>query len=137
MAEKSVAAVKPDVVDVVSSTSPSAVAESTGHGKLHLVARSDELHDKPESDIRGYDEELMRDRVLLSSEEEKRLLRKVDLYLLPLMSLIYMVKTIDANNVSSRASHGDRRVLCRVAGPDVTLLIIDIKCQNYGQGNRR
>ena len=100
MAEKGVAAVQEGSVDVLRAASPNVTSsdETAGHGKLHLVPRSDELHDKPEG-IHGFNEELMRDRVLLSNEEEKRLLRKVDWHLLPLMSLIYMVKTIDAANV--------------------------------------
>jgi hypothetical protein len=35
----------------------------------------------------------------LSSEEERKLLRRIDWHLLPLMAIIYMVKTIDAANV--------------------------------------
>lgn len=98
MAEK-----KDDAVETaVTPTHPSSdiSSESVGNDKLHLVSRFDGNHEKPTDDnIQGYDEELMRARVLLSNEEEKRLMRKVDWYLLPLMSIIYMLKTIDANNV--------------------------------------
>ena len=41
-------------------------------------------------------------QVVLSSVEEKKLLNCIDLRLLPLLVLMYVVKTIDAQNVSSR-----------------------------------
>lgn len=37
----------------------------------------------------------------LDAAEEKKLLRRVDWHLLPLLSIMYVVKTIDAQNVSS------------------------------------
>ena len=54
----------------------------------------------PNDEIIGYDSSLMRDRTLLSNDEEKRLLRRIDWRLLPLLAAMYMVKTIDAANVS-------------------------------------
>lgn len=36
----------------------------------------------------------------LSSAEEKKLLRRIDWHLLPLMAAMYVIKTIDAQNVS-------------------------------------
>ena len=34
-----------------------------------------------------------------SNEEEKKLLRRIDWHLIPLLAVMYMVKTIDASNV--------------------------------------
>lgn len=52
----------------------------------------------------GYDHARMKGRELLSYEEEKKLLRRVDWRLMPLCALIFMVKNIDANNVSCRTA---------------------------------
>ncbi|ERT00246.1 pantothenate transporter [Sporothrix schenckii 1099-18] len=53
------------------------------------------------SDIAGFDAAVMSARASLSADEEKRLLRRIDWRLLPLLSVIYMVKTIDAANLSN------------------------------------
>ncbi|KPM38314.1 hypothetical protein AK830_g8213 [Neonectria ditissima] len=72
-------------------------------GRFHAVTRgdavssSDDVHDS----ITGYDATVMRARATLSSEEEKKLLRRIDWRLIPLLSIMYMVKTIDASNVSN------------------------------------
>lgn len=52
------------------------------------------------SSITGYDHERMKDRGLLTAEEKKKLLRRVDLRLMILCAVIFMVKNVDANNVS-------------------------------------
>ena len=70
---------------------------------LHFVPRSDELpeyDDSQESEsITGYNAALMRARVTLSSGEEKKLIRRIDWHLIPLLSIMYMLKSIDAVNV--------------------------------------
>lgn len=40
----------------------------------------------------------------LTAREEKKLLRRIDWHLLPLLSIMYVVKTIDAANVSPTIS---------------------------------
>jgi hypothetical protein len=70
--------------------------------KLHFVSRGDPLptyNRTTDDQIVGYDSSLMKDRALLSSAEEKKVLRKIDWHLLPLLAIMYMVKTIDAANV--------------------------------------
>ena len=52
-----------------------------------------------EEAIIGYDADQMQARALLSSGDEKKLFRKIDLYLMPLMSLMYLLKNLDAANV--------------------------------------
>lgn len=70
-------------------------------GATHLVDRGQALkYGAKSDDIAGYNSDLMAGRSLLSKEEEKRLLRRVDLRLMPLLALILMVKNLDANNVS-------------------------------------
>jgi hypothetical protein len=70
---------------------------------LHFVPRSDELPEYDDSQeaesITGYNAALMRARVTLSSGEEKKLIRRIDWHLIPLLSIMYMLKSIDAVNV--------------------------------------
>ncbi|KAH9904428.1 putative pantothenate transporter [Xylariomycetidae sp. FL2044] len=51
--------------------------------------------------VEGYDEEHMRARTLLTAEEEKKLMRRIDWHLMPLCSLMFMFKNLDADNVSN------------------------------------
>jgi hypothetical protein len=86
----------------VFTVSPSDGVSTPGRQRLHFVQRSDALpeYDESQEEITGYDANLMRARVTLSSNEEKKLLRRIDWHLLPLLSVMYMLKTIDAQNVS-------------------------------------
>ncbi|KAF3766671.1 MFS general substrate transporter, partial [Cryphonectria parasitica EP155] len=71
---------------------------------LQIVSRGDNAlpeYSDAQEPIIGYDADLMRARATLSAEEEKKLLRRIDWHLLPLLSIMYMVKTIDAANVSN------------------------------------
>lgn len=54
-----------------------------------------------DDNIVGYDGTLMGARTRLSSQQEKKLLRRIDWHLIPLLSVMYMVKSIDASNVSA------------------------------------
>lgn len=70
--------------------------------KLHYARRGSTVQDDTvASDIEGYDAERMRARTLLTVEEEKKLLRKVDLRLMTLCSIMFLLKNIDADNVSN------------------------------------
>lgn len=51
--------------------------------------------------IEGYNAERMAARTLLSAEEEKKLLRKIDWHLMTLCSIMFLLKNIDADNVSN------------------------------------
>ncbi|KZL67792.1 pantothenate transporter [Colletotrichum incanum] len=53
------------------------------------------------SDVSGYDAERMRARSLLTAEEEKRLMRRVDLRIMTICSLLFLMKNIDADNISN------------------------------------
>lgn len=63
------------------------------HG-LHFVRRGLPLAEASsiQESIHGYDPELMSGRTLLTAEEEKKLLRKIDWRLMTLCSLIFMFK---------------------------------------------
>lgn len=68
---------------------------------LHIIHRSDALLDDTiaAESITGYDPILMRARATLSAEQEKKVIRRIDWRLIPLLSIMYMVKSIDATNV--------------------------------------
>lgn len=66
--------------------------------------RSALLDDEVTEDISvNNHEQRMKDRALLSPDEEKKLLRRVDFRLMILCAIIFMIKNVDANNV--RISH--------------------------------
>ncbi|KAJ5445241.1 Glucose/ribitol dehydrogenase [Penicillium cf. griseofulvum] len=50
--------------------------------------------------IPGYDAILMGALATLSSAEEKKLLRRIDWHLIPLLAVMYMLKSVDFTNVS-------------------------------------
>lgn len=95
---------------------------------MHTVKRGRILseHEVPEG-VSGYNPELMRGRALLSPAEEKKLMRKVDLHLMPLLALILMVKNLDANNVSYRPF---------VAHARMTLTKLDLDLPNQAANAR-
>jgi hypothetical protein len=82
------------------STSTAVVENPSSN--LHYARRGSAVDDDTvASDIEGYDAERMRARTLLTVEEEKKLLRKIDLRLMTLCSIMFLLKNIDADNVSN------------------------------------
>lgn len=73
------------------------------HGKVHYVDRDQNgiLPSYGEELIPGYDANLMGARATLSSAEEKKLLRRIDWHLIPLLAVMYMLKSVDFTNVGS------------------------------------
>lgn len=94
-----------DEIKGISPTVSTAVAvESPGLQNLTIVARGESLPESEldTSNVTGVDDAaLLRARHSLTTAEEKKLIRRIDLRLLPLLSILYMVKTIDAANVGS------------------------------------
>lgn len=93
------------------------IEETPAPGKVnvHYVKRDGEnsLPEYEGEHIPGYDANLMRARATLSSTEEKKLLRRIDWHLIPLLSVMYMVKTVDyANVISSEQYQIDLGRLC-------------------------
>lgn len=70
---------------------------------LHFFRRgtliNEDAHVDDSQNITGYDSHRMRARASLTAEEEKRLLRRIDWRLMPLCSLMFLIKNIDANSV--------------------------------------
>jgi hypothetical protein len=73
------------------------------NGQLHYVRRGQEITDDTLStdSIEGYEADQMRARALLTYEEEKKLLRRIDWHMMPLLSIAFLLKNIDYTNVSN------------------------------------
>ncbi|GAB1201107.1 hypothetical protein APSETT444_010494 [Aspergillus pseudonomiae] len=101
LSEKGDAPAAPSIKDKASDIS---IGESPGQGRgnVHYVERTekDTLPEYEGDVIPGYDANLMRARASLSSTEEKKLLRRIDWHLIPLLAIMYMVKSVDFTNVS-------------------------------------
>lgn len=82
-------------------------ASSSDH-ELHYAKRGEVLPEPSSSQesIEGYDPTLMSGRALLTAEEEKELLRKIDWRLMALCSLIFMFKNLDSTNVRTYRRSG-------------------------------
>jgi len=70
---------------------------------LHYVKRGQEIADDALStdSIVGYEAERMRARSLLTFEEEKKLLMRIDWHFMPLCAIAFLLKNIDSTNVSN------------------------------------
>jgi hypothetical protein len=70
---------------------------------LHYVKRGQEVSDDAgfTDSIIGYRAEQMRARSLLTYEEEKKLLRRIDWHIMPLCAIAFLLKNIDSTNVSN------------------------------------
>ncbi|KAJ5095120.1 pantothenate transporter [Penicillium argentinense] len=73
-----------------------------GEKNVHYVNRNETLFFTEYEDdiIPGYDSNLMRARAMLSSADEKKLLRRIDWHLIPLLAIMYLLKSVDFTNVS-------------------------------------
>ncbi|KAJ5548544.1 hypothetical protein N7513_005778 [Penicillium frequentans] len=103
MAEKAIERIAPKDLGRTKVTDIAFTTESDVSNELHFARRGEELAEASSSQesIDGYDPELMSGRTLLTAEEEKKLLRKIDWRLMTLCSLIFMFKNLDSNNASN------------------------------------
>ncbi|KAL6889157.1 major facilitator superfamily domain-containing protein [Trichoderma evansii] len=70
--------------------------------KIHYVKRGEIISQLPiDEAIDGFQADSQGARTLLTAEEEKKLLRRIDWHLMPLCSLIFMFKNLDSDNVSN------------------------------------
>lgn len=83
------------------ATDIASATDGDANHELHFVRRGESLAEASSSQesIDGYDPDLMSGRTLLTVEEERKLLRKIDWRLMTLCSLIFMFKNLDSNNV--------------------------------------
>lgn len=69
--------------------------------KIHYAKRGEIISQLPVDEaIDGFQADSQGARTLLTAEEEKKLLRRIDWHLMPLCSLIFMFKNLDSDNVS-------------------------------------
>ncbi|KAF2010004.1 putative pantothenate transporter [Aaosphaeria arxii CBS 175.79] len=67
----------------------------------HQLSQDETLKKFETENLTRLDDERAEDRQLLSHEEEKKLLRRVDLRLMVLCAVIFMIKNVDANNAAN------------------------------------
>lgn len=108
------------------------------HHKFKTATRGEERTNAPGVGP-SVDGETSRETALtaLTAVEERKLIRKIDWRLIPLLSMLYLMKKIDENNVSSQ----------RFLGPDVDSqhdwyiltrkFRTGLQCPHYEQGNGR
>lgn len=70
---------------------------------LHLARRGAAVvgSDIDDDSIQGFETDRMKARTLLTADEEKKLLRKIDWHIMPLCSLMFLFKNMDADNISN------------------------------------
>lgn len=70
---------------------------------LHLAQRGEGVvgSDVDDDSIRGFEADRMKARTLLTAEKEKKVLRKIDWHIMPLCSLMFLFKNMDADNISN------------------------------------
>ena len=97
-------------MDSVDSKSGAVVDTTSDHFEpqveqdgLHLARRGVGAVDSDvdTSNIQGFDADRMRGRTLLTADEEKKLLRRIDWHIMPLCSFMFMLKNMDADNISN------------------------------------
>jgi len=81
---------------------PTVRAVEESQSTLHYAKRGHLLGDDAFAGISGVEAERMRARTLLSAEQEKKLLRRIDWHIMPLCALMFLMKNLDANNVCPR-----------------------------------
>jgi hypothetical protein len=68
--------------------------------KIHYAKRGEIISQLPiDEAIDGFQADSQGARTLLTAEEEKKLLRRIDWHLMPLCSLIFLFKNLDSDNV--------------------------------------
>lgn len=121
----------PEATEEANSTArPTGSSPGAHPTHLHVVERGSEKglpeDGSEQADITGYDPHLMRARAILSVDEEKKVLRRVDWRLLPLLSLMFVVKNVDIANVCLK--------IC-VKTAKSLMLCLGLKRSYHGQRN--
>ena len=92
-----------DKSGVVVDSGTAKVEAQVEQNGLHLARRGAGMVDSDidSAEIAGFDTDRMRARTLLTAEEEKKLIRRIDWHIMPLCSLMFLLKNMDANNISN------------------------------------
>lgn len=91
-----------DINPTLDSSSDTARKDDDAHphaAGVTLARRGEEVSSL--SDVDGYDAARMRDRALLTAEEEKALMRRVDWRMMTMCSMLFLLKNIDHDNTSN------------------------------------
>lgn len=93
---------KTDQAGVVVAPLPQSNVTGSKDANVHYARRGGDIVDSDvdSTDIQGYDAERMRTRTLSTGDEEKKLLRRIDWHIMPLCSLMFLLKNMDYDNVS-------------------------------------
>ena len=74
-------------------------SQDTKSARITLAQRG--VSDNEVADAQTEDEVARRNRTLLSAQEEKALLRRIDWRIMTVCSLLFLLKNIDADNISN------------------------------------
>lgn len=89
-------------VPIVTSEGGESTRTVQSKDDLHFACRGADLDGAiAAGDISGFDAERMRARASLTAEEERKLMRRVDLRIMTLCSLLFLFKNIDSDNISN------------------------------------
>lgn len=87
--------------DIGTTYSDEGNATTNNEHQLSIHSEATAPSNQEQSHISGYNPDQMSARTLLTPAEEKKLLRRIDLRLMALCSLIFMFKNLDSNNASN------------------------------------
>ena len=95
------AASKDDTVATITPPSETSIPSSqdTKHARITLAQRG--ISANEDAVAQTADEVARRNRTLLSAQEEKALLRRIDWRIMTVCSLLFLLKNIDADNISN------------------------------------
>lgn len=99
------AASKDDMVATIKTPSETSIrngiqsSQDTKNARITLAQRG--AIDSEDATAQTEDETARRNRTLLSAQEEKALLRRIDWRIMTICSLLFLLKNIDADNISN------------------------------------
>ncbi|KAH0839238.1 hypothetical protein AYO21_05653 [Fonsecaea monophora] len=91
------------VSDDKGNSSIPVVSETKEDNGIHVARRGEEIAEDSslENEIVGFDAARMKARTLLTAAEEKKLMRRVDWHLMPLCSIMFLLKNMDYQNAAN------------------------------------
>ncbi|KXH41057.1 hypothetical protein CNYM01_04572 [Colletotrichum nymphaeae SA-01] len=90
-----------DTKDISTRTNSLSGGGGASKDGLTFARRGEQIDESTSGDVSGFDAERMRARSLLTADEEKKLMRRVDLRIMTICSLLFLMKNIDSDNISN------------------------------------
>lgn len=88
--------------DTASKDHSDSPEDKSSNAGLTFARRGEQVGESlADGDVDGFDAARMRDRALLTADEEKALLRRIDWRMMSLCSIIFMMKQLDTDNISN------------------------------------